>query len=64
LGFEKVPYVGAMITNNHVETPHDAPLPITNIPTNPDLPHLNVVIKADTEGTLEALKIVLVMTLI
>jgi len=56
LGFEKVPYVGAMITNNPVETPHDASLPITNIPTNPDLPHLNVVIKADTEGTLEALK--------
>jgi len=60
LGFEKVPCVGAMISDHpknndsSVETPRGASLQTS--PIDPAIPHLNIVIKADTEGTLEALK--------
>jgi len=56
LGFEKVPTVGSIITNQ----PAQAPLLTTALseiaPLDPDSPRLNVVLKADVEGTLEAIK--------
>ncbi len=55
LGFETVPMVGAIISS----TPHELLLEKTishKVALDPDVPHLNVVIKADVEGTLEALK--------
>ncbi|MBP6891475.1 GTP-binding protein [Candidatus Shapirobacteria bacterium] len=54
LGFEIVPVIGALVTNHPSE-------PLLNFPqcqnpVDPNSPHLNVVLKADVEGTLEALK--------
>ena len=57
LGFEKVPMVGSIITNHLVEK--DSSVEIDNnasLPIDPEVPRLNIVIKADVEGTLEALK--------
>lgn len=52
LGFEKVPAVGALITDHPV-----APEKIADkTQDNPDLVRLNVVLKADVAGTMEALK--------
>ena len=54
LGFETVPMVGALVTDHLTE-------PLSNYsqcqnPIDTNLPHLNIVLKADVEGTLEALK--------
>ena len=56
LGFEKTPSVGALILDHSVETPNLTPLRKDNVPTDSSIPHLNVVLRADVEGTLEALK--------
>ena len=56
LGFEKTPSVGALILDHSVETPNLTPLRKDNMPTDSSIPHLNVVLRADVEGTLEALK--------
>lgn len=59
LGFEKTPSVGSLILDHsveHIEAPSSTSLPISNLPFDPTIPHLNIVIRADVEGTLEALK--------
>lgn len=54
LGFEKVPSVGSLVTSEKVDKPIASPSKA--VTANPDLIQLPVVIKADVEGTLEALK--------
>ncbi len=56
LGFEKVPIVGSIITNHFVKNTIENPVEIKSDISDSEVPHLNVVIKADVEGTLEALK--------
>lgn len=60
LGFTKVPQVGSLVTDHFLEKiestteiPNSESL---STPFDPEVPHLNIVIKADVEGTLEALK--------
>lgn len=56
LGFEKVPMVGSIITNHLVERNIENSINNKIDLSDSSVPHLNVVIKADVEGTLEALK--------
>jgi len=57
LGFTKTPSVGTVITDTSVETHHDASLQSTKLPapTSESTPRLPIIIKADVEGTLQAL---------
>jgi len=56
LGFVKVPTVGAIVTDHSIEISPEKLAEAKPATFNPDVPHLNLVIKADAEGTLEALK--------
>jgi len=56
LGFEKVPTVGSIVTDHPTTISQDKITEVKNVPLDPDQPHLNIVLKADVEGTLEALK--------
>ncbi|KKQ89402.1 MAG: Translation initiation factor IF-2 [Candidatus Shapirobacteria bacterium GW2011_GWE1_38_92] len=55
LGFSQVPSVGAQITHEpQAEAPKEAVKPIISVISQEETPKLPLVIKADTEGTLEA----------
>ena len=55
LGFSQVPSVGAQITHEpQAEAPKEAVKPIIPVISQEETPKLPLVIKADTEGTLEA----------
>ncbi|MBU1118210.1 translation initiation factor IF-2 [Patescibacteria group bacterium] len=60
LGFEKVPSVGSLVTDHLIE-PETVKVSSPDVSTTQDpdaeeVPHLNIVVKTDVEGTLEALK--------
>ena len=55
LGFEKVPSVGSIVANHPPKLEIEKTSEIKAV-IDPEVPRLNLVIKADVEGTLEALK--------
>lgn len=55
LGFDKTPPAGIMITPQKQEKINVSDSETSSTPANPDLVRLPVVVKADVEGTLEAL---------
>lgn len=55
LGFEKVPSVGSIVANHPIELEVEKTSEVKAV-FDPEVPRLNLVIKADVEGTLEALK--------
>jgi len=55
LGFEKVPSVGSIVANYPLELEVEKTAEVKAV-LDPEVPRLNLVIKADVEGTLEALK--------